>query len=371
MDIVLLFLIFIIISVLFIIKFSGLTSVIKFAYPNAKYNAMGNPYVREDKLDSLLDLKNLHEFINVLEKEYNFKEEKDVEDIENSLIKSRNASFQGIINDSPKPIKKFFDIYFQKYELEIIKSIFLSKLDNEEMETFHPLGMISEEFLYNVKDIKNTQDVLDLLKEIKYFNNPEIYLQLNELFEKYDNNFLEIDTVLDKYYYKNLKNIEKKIMRGFSKPFKIIINMQIDLTNINILLRAKQSNFKIETFEKLIIGQGRNIAEWKLKQLFLSENINSVIEGLNDSPYYEILKSANTDFEKSNDIFVYEKAIDSYILNTSKEFSFRHVLTSGPLLRFLISKEFEIRNLRTTARGIQEKINKNTIKKLLIIEEAL
>ena len=124
MDIMLLILIgIIIVVVLFLTKGRGLTAVVKFAYPNAKYNAIGNPYVRKDKLESLTELKNLQDFTNILEKEYNLIEAKNIEEVENKLTNAQISSFLEILNDSPKPIKRFFQVYFEKYEIEIIKSI--------------------------------------------------------------------------------------------------------------------------------------------------------------------------------------------------------------------------------------------------------
>lgn len=368
MNTVLLFLITIVIIVAILLKEGrGFTGVIKFAYPNAKYNAIGNPYVLKEKLDSILELKSLQEFVNVLEKEYNLKEIKDIEELEDALIKYRSHCFHDILNDSPPQIKKFYQTYFEKYELEIIKSILRSKLENEEIEKLHPFGKINEEIIYKMKEA-NALEIIDLLKDYKYFKDFEMCENLKGLVESYDGNFLEIDSLLDKYYFKNLKIVEKEIMKNFRKPFKKIINLQIDITNIKILLRAKENNLKIETLEKLVVGEGRELPIWKLKQLFLAENISEIIDELSITPYKEPLKSVKQEYEKSKDIFVLEKALDSYLLKICREISLKHFLTSGPILRFLISKEFEIRNLRTIARGIHEKIGGKNILKLLILE---
>ena len=373
MDTMLFYIISIVIIMIsvFISKGRGLTAIVKFAYPNAKYNAMGNPYVLKEKIEPLLDSKNLQEFINILEKEYNLKEIKNIEEVEDTLKKVKASCFQDILNDSPKPIRNFFQTYFRKYEIDMIKGVLRSKLENEEIEKLHPFGNITEEIIYKMKEVKEAIEVIDLLDDYKYFDGSKIIENLNDILKSYDGNSLEIDNILDRYYFKKLREVEHKILRAFSKPFKQIINMQIDMTNIKILLRAKDINYEPEIFEKLIIGEGKDIANWKLKQLYLAENIGAIIEGLTDTPYKDPLKSAAQDYEKTNDIFVFEKALDSHLLRIGMELSLKHVLTSGPMIRFLISKEFEIRNLRTIARGIYERINGNDIKRLLILEESL
>ena len=53
------------------------STYIKFAYPNAWFEAIGNPYIKENELNRLLDSKNLIEFKDTLNtfKDYNIKGE--------------------------------------------------------------------------------------------------------------------------------------------------------------------------------------------------------------------------------------------------------------------------------------------------------
>jgi vacuolar-type H+-ATPase subunit C/Vma6 len=51
-----------------------------------------------------------------------------------------------------------------------------------------------------------------------------------------------------------------------------------------------------------------------------------------------------------------------------KEISQENYITIGPTIRFLVSKEFEIRNLKAIAKGISENIGSDLIKEILITE---
>ncbi|HDM67099.1 MAG TPA: V-type ATP synthase subunit C, partial [Thermoplasmatales archaeon] len=53
----------------------------------------------------------------------------------------------------------------------------------------------------------------------------------------------------------------------------------------------------------------------------------------------------------------------------ARDISTSNYTTIGPTIRFLVSKEIEIRNLRIIAKGIGEQLPLENIKPLLIVEE--
>jgi vacuolar-type H+-ATPase subunit C/Vma6 len=55
-------------------------------------------------------------------------------------------------------------------------------------------------------------------------------------------------------------------------------------------------------------------------------------------------------------------------LKFAKDISLQNYVNIGPTIRFLISKEFEIRNLKIISKGIEEKIHSDIIKNYLVTE---
>jgi vacuolar-type H+-ATPase subunit C/Vma6 len=51
--------------------------------------------------------------------------------------------------------------------------------------------------------------------------------------------------------------------------------------------------------------------------------------------------------------------------------STQNYVTIGPTIRFLVSKEYEIKNLKIIAKGIDENLSSDLIKKLIITEETI
>ena len=88
------------------------STYIKFAYPNAKFEAIGNPFIKEKELNRLFDSKNLHEFKDTLNisKDYDITGE-NTQEIQHSLDKSLIQTISLSKKDSSKDMYDFYDIY--------------------------------------------------------------------------------------------------------------------------------------------------------------------------------------------------------------------------------------------------------------------
>ncbi len=73
-------------------------------------------------------------------------------------------------------------------------------------------------------------------------------------------------------------------------------------------------------------------------------------------------------YNKEKSVQLLEVALDQRFLKIVKDISTQNYISIGPTIRFLISKEFEIMNLKIIAKGIAENLSKDFIKKFLVLE---
>ena len=59
-------------------------------------------------------------------------------------------------------------------------------------------------------------------------------------------------------------------------------------------------------------------------------------------------------------------ALDRYLLETISRLSMEYYHTGGPLLWYLVAKEFELRNIRIILTGLSEGLSSDQIGKMLI-----
>jgi vacuolar-type H+-ATPase subunit C/Vma6 len=105
---------------------------LKFVYPNAKYEAIGNPFVNERELQKPLESKTLSDFketINTL-RDYNIEGET-AKEIQQSLDKSYIKTIEMMKKDSSKKMNGFFDLFIEKNDIETLKLVLKQKFSDQ------------------------------------------------------------------------------------------------------------------------------------------------------------------------------------------------------------------------------------------------
>ena len=72
---------------------------------------------------------------------------------------------------------------------------------------------------------------------------------------------------------------------------------------------------------------------------------------------------------QADERFDFEHYLDEKLLKMLIELNNQYILTVGPTLKYLVGKEFELRNIRALIRGIKEDVDPIRIKELMILEE--
>lgn len=339
------------------------STYVKFVYPNAKFEAMGNPFILESELDKLVNIKDLKTFIETLNQTKDYKiSGNTIKQIQKSLDELFIKNVYMMKKDSSKKMNAFFDIYLEKIDSYFIKNAIKSKIQNKTLDK----EIIENAYLLKTKDLLNKiifsdkKDLKNIL--IKYGFNDNI---INIISEK-DTNFLKLDIEIDKYIINKFK--ETKVPYKCENAKKRYLNTLIDTSNIKNILRAKQLNYDPETIKQFFLGDGQEIASWRYNSMADLETIPQIISSLEGTSYYESLKNAIEIFYKEKSIQIFENELENNFLKLVKNISVQNFTTIGPSIRFIVSKEFEIKNLKIIVKGIAEEFSSELIKPLLIKE---
>jgi len=339
------------------------STYVKFVYPNAKFEAMGNPFVGDKELDSIVDSKDIVSFketINTL-KNYNISGD-DPYSIQKSLDDNLIETITMMRKDSSKKMSNFYDMYLHKLDIHHIKETLKRKIEGKE---------INEDRLDEVI-LSSTKQLLVKIINAEKENLPQVLKDYNyetEAIETITSDSvtpLDIDTIIDKQFLINLKEVKVpyKCEDGKQKFVKSLT----DIINIKNILRAKQLGYNEDALKGLYIGEGREIAPWKYNELAELETVSQIISNLGGTSYYNALKDSIEKYNRDKSIQILEIALDELFLNLVRDISTQNYSSIGPTIRFLISKEFEIRNLKIIAKGISENISSEIIKSFLAKE---
>jgi len=339
------------------------STYVSFAYPNAKYEAMGNPFVTDKELSRIVessDLTGLKDALNA-SKDYDLTGESTF-DVQQSLDDNLIQTIELMRKEGSKKMNDFFDTYIEKLDIHLIKNSIKNKMDDKKIdeEILEKATLPkTKTFLQKILDSEKPK-IPELLKE--YGFEKDIIDVVSE--ETVD--FLMVDTTIDKHIIDKFRQV--KVPYKCEKAKQKFVGTLVDIITIKNILRAKQLKYDTESCTKLYMGEGQNIASWKFKEMTELDSISHVISSLEGMSYYDSLKNAIEDYNKENSVQVLENALNTHILKLMEDISTQNYVTIGPTIRFIVSKEFEIENLKIAAKGVTEGLSSDIIKPLLTME---
>jgi V/A-type H+-transporting ATPase subunit C len=333
-----------------------------FAYPSAKFEAIGNPYINEKDLSNIVESKNLNEFKETLNssKDYNVVGD-DTYSVQKSLDDNFLLTIDMMKKDSSKKMNDFYNTYLEKIDIYLIKNelkkLILAK--TEEVDIDSAILPSTKEFLTKLKE-SGKENLPELLKSYGFEK------ELIEVILKENPDLMKIDVIIDRHIINKLEQVG--VPHKCEGAKQSYIRRALDIFNIKNILRAKQLGYDANTCKMLFLGEGREIAPWKFNEIAELEKPPQVISALEGTSYFDVLKDSIELYNKEGSVQVLETVLDGLYIKLIKDISINNYLNLGPTLRFLVSKEFEIKNLKMIAKGIGENLSKEFIKGSLIME---
>lgn len=351
-----------IVVILFMSYYRTIISIANFTYPNAVFRSTGNPYLKREKISDMIDRGNLNEIYSELEKDgYEIPKDirDDIEKIESEFEEKTVQFVKKAYDSSPDEIKQFTRAWMAKYDVKMAKRALkaMGEGQNEDLESkLYPVKEIDQEVIDDLISARNIQETLSILKET----------DLGEALEKkeWKGRYFELDVALDKYQFKKIKKGMSKVEADQKAPVQYFFGRYTDLWNINIIIRGHREEIEEEKLKDALLPQGRELADWKLEEMAEAKNLDEALIQLEGTSYEDIRKKMQSDQK-----FDFEKYLDEKLLKMTVELTNQYVLTVGPTLKYLVGKEFELRNIRALIRGIKENVDPKRIEELMILED--
>ena len=339
----------------------------KFAYPNAKFESIGNPFIKEQQLQRYLEISDLQQFIDQLnsQKDYHL-DETIPSEIQHELDQQLVNTIQMMKQDSTKKMTYFYDAYLELIDANLLKTAFKQILTKQQVDETLSDQAVSPRIKKHLQILSKTKpdEIQTVLKKYDY---PE-HIQTLVTADEEESSSFALDAAVDKLLLSKLQAI--KVPYKCSEAKNVFIKRMIDIRTIKHLLRAKHLGYDADYCKQLLIDEGFELAGWKQEDLCNAENPTDVITKLEGTQYYPVLKKVDDQLSaKNSTVQPYTDAIDQFWLHLVKNISTSYYTNIGPSLRFLEYKQLEIRNLKIITKGIAEKLPSKLISSLLITEE--
>ncbi len=335
---------------------------VKFIYPNAKFEAIGNPFIQEKELNVLIENPTLDSFkdrLNVL-RDYQVQGET-ASLVQKSLDENFLRTITMMKKDSSKKLSAFYDLYIQKIDFYLLKNEIKNLLRGTGKKQPLDAAVLPQTRELLVQIQNTTKESLPSLLTRQGFSKELIDQLIKEPVD-----LLQIDISFDQFFLTRLQEVN--VPGKCELPKQDFIKNTIDMMTIKHLLRAKQLSLPASACKTLFLGEGKQISRWRFDQMVDAADVPQLVSVLDGTSYFSAIFTKIESYNKEKSVQVFEQTIDGVFLQRIREISLQNYLTFGPSLRFLVSKEYEIKNLKVIAKGIAENLSSELIKNNLVRE---
>ena len=164
---------------------------------------------------------------------------------------------------------------------------------------------------------------------------------------------------------RDLEESSRLVDESIAAPVREFMLHYKDYYNVLIILRGITLGLSSEYIESLTLGEGMYLNKWTLHKLSEATSINEVIAELQGTPYEEELKGLVISREKV-DLSLIEASLSRALMKIMSILEHKYSLSAGPLMRFLTSLDFGLRNIRLAIYGIVERLPKDRLLKMAV-----
>lgn len=329
----------------------------QFAYHNSRLSTVGNPYVMKDEVLPLVELGSPDSLSKTVQSDLgpstlpgSFRE------LDANVMKGFHSIVGDMVNSSPPSVAPFVKAYISRLEGEELKR--LLRLVGNRKEPLFPVGRITEDVerqMLTSKDLNTAVEVLEGLSiagRISSVMRSEDGIDLHVLDEAIDRHSLGV--------MESMEGLNFSSRRGARAFFDLLC----DRFNVHYIIRSKNSGMERETVIKGLYANGGILGRPTLEQMVDSAGRREALSVLSGTYLEPFIKEID-----QSDLTSLETALDRMMLEGVKGLSHTYGSTIGPTIRFLFSKEMELRNLRIIFQGAFSGWDTERTRKLLVLEE--
>lgn len=329
-----------------------------YGYINARIRGMHSRLLNRKTYDALILRQDIPSIITELE---NTPYKREIEEasvlysgittIDYALRKNLVRSYRKILSLVRGDIAEEYILTFlNRWDVHNIKTILRGKnihaSHDEIKECLIPAGDLDEATLNELLKQPDVRAVVDLLAT---WEQPYAF-PLTDYIDEYSENrdLVILEYALDKYYYeKSLQAVKGKSTE--EKLIRRLIRSEIDALNIKSIIRIINNRVDWEDARNLFLKGGKSIDADRFEKMVMTGDLRDALKHLDGTAFYFMSYLPDAAFE-SGRISVFEKELDSYIIQKSTAAYHGDPLSIGVIIGYIWAKYSEIINIRIIAR---------------------
>lgn len=351
------FLIIILLVILIIVfmgYFTPLLTIASCAAPNARVRAIGNPMVRCDILREIAESGSLRDAAEKSRQYFPWIDpaRESAEALERQLWDRYVQEMRDLPSTVPDGIKPFFRACSLLYETRMLIGAFRMKAGgrppDEIRERVEPLVEITPRL---VDAMAEAADVEQLVLELAH--TPYGPVLADGLIEFTEEGVVEpFERRLHRFAFDRLAASRLAVGSFHTAEVSAYIDCVSSVHNLRTVLRGIADGREKEDIRAALLPPSPSLPEPLLGRMVESSGVLIIADLLRDTPFGPVLDESLQEYAKSGSLVSCEHALDEYVLEIAFNLDVVYSHSAGPLIRYLVAREYETRNLRGLFWGV-------------------
>ncbi|MFA6281492.1 MAG: V-type ATPase subunit [Candidatus Omnitrophota bacterium] len=319
----------------------------KYSFVNSKIRAMLSYLLSPAHFERLVEAKDTSEMMDIFKgTAYGVIVERlgrghiELENLEKELIKEDLRIFRKVYDMfSTKEEKNFVAQLMERYEIEELKVVLRAWHKKIAINLNDYITSDTINFCIDFEKILAAQSIEEIIILLDHTPYKQSLLEAREKFKKQGSSFC-LEVALDRSYYERLLATINKFSLSDKKVARKLLGLEIDIENINSLIRLKKYySLGTEAIMEAVMPGGERIDEKDIEKFYSTGGLSKIVEGIGLVPH---IKIKNFDDENAYSIgnFLYE-----VLLHQVKKVLGGFPFTIGTTMGYLILKRRETHNI--------------------------
>ncbi|RLG70272.1 MAG: hypothetical protein DRO04_02105 [Candidatus Iainarchaeum archaeon] len=341
-----------------IAAYAKVREIMPYLYANARLNARVI-YSIEDKVEELAKSKSLEELVSKLQGTQYYEilaEAKNAAEMHLALEKSIVDEIERLKEITPKEMHSLLNSYLTFYEIPIVKTIYRSKLTNEDAKKLvYAVGSINDVLLRHLEEAESVADLEVVMADTKYA----------DVFRKKYETLEEFEIALDNFALQNFLESLKKAKVGHKKEVAGILNLKFDIQNLLMMIKCIIRNIPAEKRAKLLIKNESSWSKEALKKMLEAKTIEEMKDAL-DGSLKKVFEEVYADYQRTKKLSSIELGLWKYYKKFIEGKELKYSLGIVPIFTYLIKRKIEAKNLVAIIKGVEAGFEKEEILSLVV-----
>lgn len=338
-------------------------SLLTYSGISTKVRAMEGRLITDQQFGEMCMLENVHAAVEFLKNHPAYHDlfidldesELHRSSIEQFLIISLYRDFSKLYRFSNLAQRKFLDLYFMHYEIQIIKRCLRNILGRQEAEIY--LATFQDFFSRHSKlDPVNLAASENLQEFISNLDGSNYFTLLDRLKDAENPTVFDYEMQLDLLYFQAVwKSTDKLLTKQERELLEQTFGARLDLLNIQWIYRSKKYyHLNDADIYTLLIPSHHRLKDEQIKGMVEARTVDEFYTVLRSTYYGHTIADLNEPPDLED---LYRTVLDKIHSDTSR----RHPYSIASLNAYLYFKEAEIRKIITVIESIRYEIDANEI----------